>query len=641
MASVSMAGASMAGASMRCTTASPQPGIAAQSVPSCKYHQERHGPGPGRGLRVVASAGGSDEPDNEALKKKYFKRGGPPAVPESSRDEADTPSPAPPADDDADTQFVGRWFSPVGLGREARKALDANGVDMSGVDSVNPYQLGAKARRAFDDVWRSVSSLGAPGLSRGVGSEELLELDTLGHGSEVEVPQAAYTTVLVVGATGRVGRILTRKLLLRGYKVRALVRRDAEGGGAGGVGVPAAVKLVFGDVGETRDCQEAVKGVDKIIYCAGARSSFTTDLLRVEEAGVRNLVKAYQDEMIRTSRRAREGDASARVFTDKSKRELADFKVPYHQKRWDVTFVGVPDVDEAAMSERAREVAKYNQAFAEINSDDNLVFDGVLYQRGAVAEVGAKVDGLMPGGEHRTAGTEGVVMRLRGDGKPYALVVKTTDGHAYAARFPTRAGYQHVRLPWSAFRDEGAKGQPTFDPAAIAYVGVRYEFRRGDRGTVPMTSEEVETAKKDRQFELEIDWIKALPGGVEPDFVLVSRAGAASSAAATPEPTATELAATAGGVPRRDEAAKLLEFKRRGEELLRQSGLGYTIVRPGALVEEPGGYRALVFDQGNRITEAVGAADVADICLRALHEPAARNKTFDVCYEYQTEQIVT
>ena len=55
-------------------------------------------------------------------------------------------------------------------------------------------------------------------------------------------------------------------------------------------------------------------------------------------------------------------------------------------------------------------------------------------------------------------------------------------------------------------------------------------------------------------------------------------------------------------------------------------------------MQEPGGYRALVFDQGNRITQSVSAADVADICLRALHEPEARNKTFDVCYEFQAEE---
>ena len=38
-------------------------------------------------------------------------------------------------------------------------------------------------------------------------------------------------------------------------------------------------------------------------------------------------------------------------------------------------------------------------------------------------------------------------------------------------------------------------------------------------------------------------------------------------------------------------------MKRSGEDLLRQSGLGYVIVRPADLLKEPGGYKALIFDQ--------------------------------------------
>lgn len=67
----------------------------------------------------------------------------------------------------------------------------------------------------------------------------------------------------------------------------------------------------------------------------------------------------------------------------------------------------------------------------------------MLYQRAAVAEVGADVAAAMPGGEHRTALTEGVVLRLRGDGKQYACVVKMDDGKRYSARFPTRSGGCH------------------------------------------------------------------------------------------------------------------------------------------------------------------------------------------------------
>ena len=106
--------------------------------------------------------------------------------------------------------------------------------------------------------------------------------------AEFESPDAADTTVLVTGATGRVGRVLVRKLLLRGYKVRALVRQreaggDASSGGGssekevgGGItgssssssadteAIPQSAELVFGDIGDYKACRRAVEGVDKV-----------------------------------------------------------------------------------------------------------------------------------------------------------------------------------------------------------------------------------------------------------------------------------------------------------------------------------------------------------------------------------------
>jgi hypothetical protein len=93
--------------------------------------------------------------------------------------------------------------------------------------------------------------------------------------------------------------------------------------------------------------------------------------------------------------------------------------------------------------------------------------------------------------------------------------------------------------------------------------------------------------------------VQALPGGQETDFILVSCAGAtappASSAAAVDEAESEELEGTpaASGVS----GAQALSLKRRAESALKGTGLGYTIVRPGPLLEEPGGYKALVFDQ--------------------------------------------
>ena len=78
------------------------------------------------------------------------------------------------------------------------------------------------------------------------------------------------------------------------------------------------------------------------------------------------------------------------------------------------------------------------------------------------------------------------------------------------------------------------------------------------------------------------------------------------------------------------------------------------------MLEEPGGNKALVFDQGNRISNYISCADVADVCVKvsflfiswqlqwqldtdavscsqALHETEARNKSFDVCFETAME----
>ena len=125
------------------------------------------------------------------------------------------------------------------------------------IDNVNPYVLGRQARQAFDEVWGQVSSLTSPTKSYIIDDvlDATMDLDT--------APNASSTTVLVVGATGRVGRILVRKLLLRGYKVKALIRKrdgireDAEG-------IPTAVSVLWGDAGELADCQKAVQGVDKV-----------------------------------------------------------------------------------------------------------------------------------------------------------------------------------------------------------------------------------------------------------------------------------------------------------------------------------------------------------------------------------------
>ena len=74
----------------------------------------------------------------------------------------------------------------------------------------------------------------------------------------------------------------------------------------------------------------------------------------------------------------------------------------------------------------------------------------------------------------------------------------------------------------------------------------------------------------------------------------------------------------------------ILIWKSRGEDALRDSGVDYTIVRPGGLMETPGDETAVVFEQGDRSTGMISREDVALVCVAALQTPAARNKTFEV-----------
>ncbi len=75
----------------------------------------------------------------------------------------------------------------------------------------------------------------------------------------------------------------------------------------------------------------------------------------------------------------------------------------------------------------------------------------------------------------------------------------------------------------------------------------------------------------------------------------------------------------------------VLKWKLRGENALRASGVPYTIIRPGGLINEPGGQHAFVLEQGDSVTAqtTISRADLAALCVKALAYPEARFKTFE------------
>ncbi len=78
----------------------------------------------------------------------------------------------------------------------------------------------------------------------------------------------------------------------------------------------------------------------------------------------------------------------------------------------------------------------------------------------------------------------------------------------------------------------------------------------------------------------------------------------------------------------------VLYWKLQGEDYLRASGLPYTVVRPGGLLNEPGGKSNIAFDQGDKPMGtrilSIPREDVAIVCVEALKHPEAKFRTFEI-----------
>jgi uncharacterized protein YbjT (DUF2867 family) len=77
-----------------------------------------------------------------------------------------------------------------------------------------------------------------------------------------------------------------------------------------------------------------------------------------------------------------------------------------------------------------------------------------------------------------------------------------------------------------------------------------------------------------------------------------------------------------------------LGWRFKGEEYLRASGLAYTIVRPGGLVNEPAGQKGLRLEQGDNwrplLRSTLSRDDLALVLIESLRQPGARNVTFEL-----------
>ena len=94
-------------------------------------------------------------------------------------------------------------------------------------------------------------------------------------------------TVLVVGATGSIGRLVVEEALLQGHSVRALVRTPDKARK-----LPREAQVVLGDVTHPDTLPGAVDGVDAIVFTLGSDGAGKVGAESVDYGGVRNVLAA-------------------------------------------------------------------------------------------------------------------------------------------------------------------------------------------------------------------------------------------------------------------------------------------------------------------------------------------------------------
>jgi dihydroflavonol-4-reductase len=99
---------------------------------------------------------------------------------------------------------------------------------------------------------------------------------------------------LVTGATGHIGNVLTRKLLKKGERVRALIWRGEDTSPIEGLDI----EKIEGDVLEPDCLKEAFKDVDTVFHLAGIISIMPGEnslVRRVNVEGTRNILEAAKE----------------------------------------------------------------------------------------------------------------------------------------------------------------------------------------------------------------------------------------------------------------------------------------------------------------------------------------------------------
>ncbi|KAL6888968.1 hypothetical protein ACP4OV_009994 [Aristida adscensionis] len=425
--------------------------------------------------------------------------------------------------------------------------------------------------------------------------------------------------VLVTGATGGVGRRVVDILRKKGLPVRVLARNKDKARSMLG----PDVELIIGDVTkedtlDTKNFKGIKKVVNAVSVIVGPKEGDTPDRQKYKQ-GIKFFepeIKGPSPEMVEYIGMKNLINAIKNCVGLSEGKRLFGFEGTVSGN---IVWGAVDDVVMGGVSESTFQIVPTG---SETGGPTGL-FKGTVStsNNGGFTSIRTK-NFTMP---EDLSAYDGIELRVKGDGRRYKLIIRTSyerDRVGYKASFDTTKGeWQSVKIPFSslrpAFRSRTMTDAAPFDASNITSLQLMFSKFEYDG--------KLNTTFSEGSFELPFSSIRAyLNEPITPRFVHVSSAGVTR-----PERPGLDLSKQPPAVRLNKELGSILTYKLKGEDLIRESGIPYTIVRPCALTEEPAGAE-LIFDQGDNITGKISREEVARICVAALGNPNAVGKTFEV-----------
>uniref|UniRef100_A0A7S0RVS8 NAD(P)-binding domain-containing protein n=1 Tax=Chlamydomonas leiostraca TaxID=1034604 RepID=A0A7S0RVS8_9CHLO len=441
-------------------------------------------------------------------------------------------------------------------------------------------------------------------------------------GTPKPAPLKRENAVLVLGASGRVGRRVVERLIKMGRTVVAATRStDTAKAALGEAGLvegaqPGGKGILFyeaADVTSVDSLKRAGlwKGVTQVVLCVGGKAGplpgggfgyidgLTPEV--VEAGGIANLVSVLPEVL------------------------------PKQASLQYTTLVPMGTTDEVAVWERMDDVIMGGNSSSVIELAPELGAGITRWRGELIVEgggfCGARTKAMADGAD--LSGYDGVALRVKGDGQIFKINIKTTDQldspeSVYQATFDTVPGqWTDVTIPWHNFvpvkRAQSDPAGAPLDPSKKAKFGLvlsRFEFNKMPN-----------PAYKPGPFELLIDGGIRAYKAPRAQLVQVSSAGVERNAI-----IGDDVERRKADIPIVQlNPGATLNHKYAAELAVRASGYPYTVVRSTGMIDSnEGGPFLLEADQGDIISGSISRDEAADVLVAALTSPEAVGKTFEV-----------